>query len=198
MATRTRSRRRHDGSVATRTRSRRVTTDPWRQELDPVASWIPSRQDGSVATRGGPLRGDGVRCDSTSSVLPHHLSTRCGSSTVNVLTGSCVKGRVGGVKALTGGRAQASLPPTPHAPRGGRRAQRTRGTVRGGGRRPPPLAQLGGNAGRSREGRQAFSNTSTDSGSSPQSKFACATTLLPGMLIASSLPSATIGSDNRQ
>src|SRR4051812_423421 len=72
------------------------------------------------------------------------------------------------------------------------------GTGGGGGRGPPPLAQLGGNAGRKREGRQAFSNTSTDSGSSPQSKFACATTLLPGMLIASSLPSATIGSDNRQ
>ena len=36
------------------------------------------------------------------------------------------------------------------------------------------------------------------SGASSQSNVACATTLLPGMLIASSRPSATIGSDSRQ
>ena len=72
------------------------------------------------------------------------------------------------------------------------------GNAKGRGPKAPAPSYCSAVSGRHREGPQAFSNTSTDRGSSPQSKFACATTLLPGMLIASSRPSATIGSDRRQ
>ena len=76
------------------------------------------------------------------------------------------------------------------------------GNAKGRGPKAPAPSYCSAVSGRSRardrEGPQAFSNTSTDSGSSPQSNVACATTLLPGMLIASSRPSATIGSDRRQ
>ena len=44
----------------------------------------------------------------------------------------------------------------------------------------------------------AFSYTSTVRGASAQSNDASAITRLPGMLIASSRPSATMGSDSRQ